>query len=475
VSRAWGTAALFAAAAALSAFTILREIGPHDEGLMLQAAARVAAGEWPYRDFWFNYGPGQPLVLAGLWKAFGPSLLVWRVLRVALDATVAVLASTLVRRHAPAWQAVLAWAAVAAAMAWPTGPGANPAAIALVLGALLVAARSPVAAGALCGVAALFRPELGAAGALSVALAGGGVASLIAAAGVGIVLWAPFVAASPDDVVDDMGGFLRVQHLQRLPLPLDYDGPADPNKVLEFYFPLLLLAGSALWLVRRRALWLAPLIAAGVLYLLGRPDEFHLAPLSVVLAVGLALAAAGERSRAWRGALVAALALVAVHGLERRAGQLLHPPALAAVPAPVADGVKTSPADARALRALLPRLRALAPHGAPIFVAPPRFDRVRVGDPLLYVLAGRPNPTRYDVIQPGVVTTARVQREMVGDLARARPPVVVRWRDRRALEIEPNASARSSGVTLLDAWLRSRYGAPERYGPYVLLRRRDGG
>jgi hypothetical protein len=68
-----------------------------------------------------------------------------------------------------------------------------------------------------------------------------------------------------------------------------------------------------------------------------------------------------------------------------------------------------------------------------------------------------------------------VQREVVGDLARARPPVVVRWRDRRALEIEPNASARSSGVTLLDAWLRSRYGAPERYGPYVLLRRRDGG
>src|ERR1700757_2374580 len=53
-------------AAGLSAFTILQGIAPHDEGLMLQAGARIAAGEWPYRDFWTNYPPGQPLVLAAL-------------------------------------------------------------------------------------------------------------------------------------------------------------------------------------------------------------------------------------------------------------------------------------------------------------------------------------------------------------------------------------------------------------------------
>src|SRR3954470_15610750 len=165
---------LFAAAAALSAFTILREIGPHDEGLMLQAAARVAGGQWPYHDFWFNYGPGQPLLLAALWKAFGPSLLAWRVLRVALDATVALEAWLLVRREAPAWLALLAWVAVAGAMAWPTGPGPNPAALALVFGGALAREPAPLAAGALCGVAAAFRPEIGAAGALAVALGGGG-------------------------------------------------------------------------------------------------------------------------------------------------------------------------------------------------------------------------------------------------------------------------------------------------------------
>src|SRR3954447_8884612 len=368
VRRAWPYVVLFVAAAALSACTILRGIGPHDEGLMLQAAARIASGEWPYRDFWFNYGPGQPLLLGALWKAFGPSLLTWRLVRVALDATVSVLAYALVRRAAPAWLALLTWAAVAAAMAWPSGPGPNPAALALLLGALLLARRSPLGAGALCGVAALFRPEIAAAGALGVALAGGGVRALVAAAGTTVVLWSPFALVAPGDLLDDTVGFLGVQDLQRLPLPLRYHGAFDPNKLLEFYFPALLLAAGVLWLVRRRALWLAPLALAGGLHLLARPDEFHLAPLSVVLAIGLALAAARERSTAWRAALVAALALIAVHGLERRAGQLLHPPALASVTVGVADGVRTTPDDARALAALLPRLRALAPDGAPIFV-----------------------------------------------------------------------------------------------------------
>src|SRR4051794_34047521 len=222
VSRALRPAALFAAAAALSAFTILREIGPHDEGLMLQAAARVAGGEWPYRDFWFNYGPGQPLVLAALWKGFGPSLLAWRVLRVALDATVALLAWLLVRRQAPAWLALLAWVAVAGAMAWPTGPGPNPAALALVLGGALLRERSPLGAGALCGLAAAFRREIAGAGALAVALGGGGLRALGAAVAVALVAWIPFFAAAPHDTLHDTVGFLGVQHLQHLPLPLHY-------------------------------------------------------------------------------------------------------------------------------------------------------------------------------------------------------------------------------------------------------------
>src|SRR3954447_21042775 len=364
---------LFAAAAALSAFTILREIGPHDEGLMLQAVARIADdGQLPYRDFWWNYGPGQPFLLAPLWKLFGPSLLTWRIVRTLLDATVALLVWLIARRETSPRVALLAWAAAAAAMAWPTGPGPNPAALTLVLGALLIARTTPLTAGALCGLAAAFRPEIGAAGALSVALYGAGWRAAACAAGVAVLPYLPFLIVAPGDLLSDTFGFLGVQHLQRLPLPTGYDGGFDPNKILEFYFPWVLLAGAALYLAARRALYLLPLVAVAVLYLVGRPDEFHLVPLSVVLALALAVAARGPL----RIALLVALGVIAFHGLERRAGQLRHPPDLATVPAPVADGVKTTTQDARDLQALLPRIHALAPKGTPIFVAPPRFDKV---------------------------------------------------------------------------------------------------
>jgi len=74
-------------------------------------------------------------------------------------------------------------------------------------------------------------------------------------------------------------------------------------------------------------------------------------------------------------------------------------------------------------------------------------------------------------MQPGLVTTAHVQREMVGELERARPQLLVRWLDPRALATEPDGSSRSSGVTLLDDYLHAHYGAPRRFGVYVLLRR----
>jgi hypothetical protein len=464
-------------AAALSAFTILRGYGPHDEGLMLAWARRIADGQWPYRDFWANYAPGQPVLLAALVKLFGPSLLWWRIVRVAVDAIVSVLAFAYVRRRAGTGWALGAWVAVAGAMAWPSGPGPNAPALALALGALLAARRAPLGAGALAGLAIAFRPEIGVAAAVGAALEArrAGAARVgLAAVAVTAVALAPFAIVAGGDMADQVLGFASVQDLQRLPFPLDYDGGVDPNKLLEFYLPAILVAGSALWaawaLARRDGFALAALIAVGLAYLLARTDEFHLVPLSVVLAIAVACAAGREPQAPLRAALATVLALVAIHGLERRAGQALHPPALAAIPAAAADGVRTSPADAAALRALIPYVRARAPGGAPVLVAPPRYDRVRIGDPMLNVLLDRPNPTRYDVVQPGVVTTAKVQREMARDLRGT--PVVVRWLSALAREREPNGSGRSSGVFVLDRAIARGYRPAARFGDYLVLVRR---
>src|SRR3954447_25223526 len=108
---------LFVGGLVISGFTLLRGVEAFDEGLTLQAARRVADGQLPYSDFLWAYGPAHPYLLAGLFKVFGTSLLWWRIVRVLVDAGVALLVFWMVRREAPRWVALVAWLTAACAMA----------------------------------------------------------------------------------------------------------------------------------------------------------------------------------------------------------------------------------------------------------------------------------------------------------------------------------------------------------------------
>jgi hypothetical protein len=481
---------LFALAAGLSATTILREVNPHDEGLMLQAASRMADGQLPYRDFYWVYGPGQPLILAGLVKLFGPSLLAWRILRVLLDGLVSVLAYAVARRSSSRVLALGAYAAVAAAMAYPALPHPNPALIALGLGGILAARRRPALGGALGGAAVFFHVQLGAAAALGAVLAAAGegrgrrgaVRAAVAAAATALVLVAPFaIAGGLGRFIDQGLGFaLEAPGLVRPPFPLDYGGPADPNKLLRFYFPLLLLlaaAASAVLAVRRRPplglLAPAALALGGVAYLLSRPDEYHLIPLAAALPPLLAAQAqieldAGARVPAL--AVAAVLALMALHGLDLKRVHATVPHGLVAIPVDVADGVREEPAEARSLGEVVRYVRARVPPGDPVFVANPRHDRIGLGNPLLYVLLDRTNPTRHDGL--GLLTEEDVQREVVRDLRRARPRLAIRWLDPGAPRLRRDAPGPSPGATLLDRYLERTFTPVRRFGDYVVLERR---
>jgi hypothetical protein len=391
------------------------------------------------------------------------------VLRTAVDALTALIAYRLVRRDGGEPLALAAALAVAGAMAFPSGPGPTAPALMLAFGALLAGRRSALAGGVLAGIAFLFRFEVGIAAALGVALEAGlgavGWALLTGAAGL-----APFLLVGGGDFADQTIGFLGIAGEQRLPLPLHPHVGLDPNKLLEFWMPLILVLGCVAWLALGRRRWaLAPLAFVGLGYLLARADEFHLVPLSVALAVMLACSASA-RTGAARIVLGVLLALIAAHGVERQIGRIVHKPALAAVPGGVGDGVRTEAADARALRSLVPYVRARVAPGRPVFVANPRFDLVHAGDPLLNVILDRPNPTRYDVMQPGVVTTAKVQREMVRELAGTK--LVVVWHDPRATLREDNGAGRSSGVHVLDDYLRANFRPEARFGVYEVRSRR---
>ena len=507
-------ALLFAGAALISGITILQGIQVNDEGLMLQAAARVAGGQVPYRDFWWFYPPGQPYLLGFLWQVFGPSLLTWRILRVLCDAAVATLAWALARRGGASQPvAIGTWLAAALAMAYPTGPHPFPLTLALCLGSLLLMDRRPVLAGGLAGVAALWRIEFAAYLGLGVLLAHAirpvprrdqaEAAALFAGAAlaVAIVLYAPVVAAA--GLGDSFDLLIRypVQdfaHYQSLPFPVSYDGVLNTSSIggffddsaeslLLFYLPLVLMIGlagavAALGLRFTRERWWQ--VATGVFaigmahYLVTRPDVFHTAPLTVMVAVLAAWVVAERREEARGGALrVAAVVAAAfavcyavVEGLDRRWLELrAH---RAELRLPVADGVRVATSEREPLERAVNWVRAHTRPREPIYVATKRSDLVTSGAPILYVLADRPNPTRYDIAAPGVITSAPVQDEIVSDLEANRVRTVIRWTDPLSAAREPNRAGESTGVTILDAYLASNYRRVARYGDYVLLRRR---
>ena len=486
---------VFAGAALISGFTILRGLDPFDEGLALQAARRVSEGQLPYADFLWAYGPGAPYLLGGLRELFGDSLLVWRIVRVLADATVATAVFALVRRETGETPlALVAWLLAACALADPRSANPDGFALPFVMVAFVLApARPPrpLPAGILLGLAAAFRIDFALFGlaAVLVALAlrrGEGRSRALlrcggAFLGVGLIAYAPFlVAVGPADLYDALiGTSLRESRFWTLPFPFDYDGSlGDLESLLEFYVPLLLLVGAVAaaftlalrWRNDRRAPWVgAGLVVLAVgfaLYLRSRPDAFHTQPLDVALAALLPVAIVATRVRPLAIGLAAVLALLALDASGDRLKALVDPPSLSTVDVPAADGVKAPPAEARAVERTVALVDSLVPPDEPIYVLPRRSDLVVLGAPLVYVLAGRDNPTPRD---HGLLSGAGAQSEIVADLQRSRPRALVRWTDPLSSRPEPNDRGVPSGVTTVDDWVAAHYRLAQRAGYYDVL------
>ena len=504
---------LWLAAAVISGFTMRRYLEPFDEGLLMQGASRILDRQWPYADFGWPYGPGQPVAVAGLSWLFEPSVAWWRLIRVAADATAALAAWALVRPAAGDRWALVAWLAAAVTVAQPTSANPFPVALAFALCAVLAAARGrPLVAALLAALAAFWRPDIGAVAALAVVAAllvadgphrrrAGGIrpvlVAAVAAAGAAALLYLPFaVAAGPATLWDELVGIAAGDgDLWRLPFPLDYDGPLrawppsalaeDLKDVLGFYLPLVGLVLGVLVLVsqlrrRRPSPELAGVmvLAAGcVLYLLSRPDDLHAQPLIVCLcaAVPLAVArvpstpAAARRAgpaRALRVALVAGLGLIVLAGAANRLSALLLPPDLEPVHLAGVPGIRVPPAEAAALPRLVERVQRLVPPGEPIYVAPRRSDLVTISDPLIHFLVHRPNVLDRDV---GVQALPEEQAAIVAALRDTRPKAIVRWTDPASSKPEPNRRGRPSGSRELDSYLAAEYRLDGRYGAYDVL------
>lgn len=104
----------------------------------------------------------------------------------------------------------------------------------------------------------------------------------------------------------------------------------------------------------------------------------------------------------------------------------------------------------------------------PIYIGNGRHDRIFWNDVRLYFLSGRASITRWYDLHPGVQTTLPIQNQIIDAMRRKNPPIIVlnsTWDN----TIEPNQSQYSSGVTMLDDYIRAHYTSQSRFGKITIL------
>jgi hypothetical protein len=246
-------------------------------------------------------------------------------------------------------------------------------------------------------------------------------------------------------------------------------------------------AWSTAWLARgaptSAAAWrLRWCLTAGSLVLVTqypRMDTFHLAwsaPLLLVVGAVVLARAHTWLTRRWhtgpvRTTLVAAgffsvVLIAAMPALYERAGVLYesNPDTglpertwLLALDRPtIVDGFRIGAAAAWQLRDLLDYLDLETSPGEAIFVYP--------SSPLLYVLANRPNPTRYSHVYPGMSTADQQRLANTLDRARVRTIVVSdAWLD---------FWGSNEGDSVIDAYLNTSFQEQAHFGVFRVLIRR---
>ena len=502
--------ALFIVAALAMILGMDRSLGLYDEGVILTGALRAAAGDIPHAGFYANYGPGVFYPVAILFKLFGTSAMVERGYDTAIRAGIVVFAYALIEGVAPRRVAL---GVAAAAFLWLFGIGfyGYPlfpvtllalAAAALIQPALVGdgSTRRLFAAGAAVALTALARYDMGfvlfvaLAAVLAMARNRRALAAYVAGTSVvflsAVAVYACFASLAP--FWHDIFEFSIPSYapMRSLPFPGWREIVASPDNVAVYV--TMAACVIAAWLVwaqraglasRSRAHWLALTftVLATLFYLKGlvRVSPIHL--MSSILASLLALGALAPI--AWRhgGAIRAVFAVVAaaagIAALESAATALAQRAGRHAMVAQM-QACTTQPELHNIRCFFLDRDRERAASlvaartkpGERVFVGLGRHDKIHINDVVSYFAMDRMPATRWHHFDSGLQTSERIQREIVAELEsqRVRFAILETTWDGIA---EPNGSGRSSGVKVLDEYLRGAYSAVAQFGEIYVLER----
>lgn len=549
LKSAFSIVIVFIASFAIAFITMERKINVYDEGVVLAAALRVAAGDIIHRDFYANYGPAQFYLLSWLFKAFGQLLIVERVYDLLIRSGILAITFASTILYARRWIALVAtfvcglWLCAVGSRGYPMYP-----ALLLALGSTLLLTHAFMrntatwrlfAAGILTGLSALFRYDIGffafSAHLLSMALifavAGGGsnnfgqnilarVSLYILGAGlpvISIILWYWKVHALNFFLHDVL--IFPSQYYARtrgLPFPTLSSFATSYSVVsLAVYMPLAVCFFAVLSILKARfssflkfksgriaesgnaqqvafIIFLTFLVA--VFYLKGvvrvSVEHFQLAILPSIMLFAVVFEAAIGEIKVFKNALVV-LAILGIfdasafgaikllsnntlvirdmngflNAIERSTAQVgstvdlvnshFRSPFLV-------DGSRSA-----AIRFIMQNTS----QEQRIFVGLTRHDKIFVNDVSVYFLTDRLPATKWHHFDPGLQTSAEIQSEMVVDLESFKPLYI--WLESTWDDVcEPNDSAISSGVRILDDYIDDKYQFSQAFGQVLIYKRR---
>ncbi|AFM24213.1 glycosyltransferase family 39 protein [Desulfomonile tiedjei] len=503
-----------------------------DEGSAVFNALRIMQGDTPYKDFWTTYPPGQFYVLRAVFHVFGSYVLAARLYDTVVRLCLVVLIYAITKRLATRWLSFLATSVsvVLLSSVGHYGYAVFPA-MALCLCALLVSMvslekkrpSSFVLAGVLLGIASLFRWDIAFYGLASIGSSIILVNSLIrnpdermwparlqpatlVTAGFGATFLLGYsciaVQCGFHDLFDQTVVFpaTKIPAIRRLPIPglmqiYDVITPISFSTLtstgaynwLKFYLPLMTYV-TALLCYGRALLVNSPFpgktelfggMASSLFGLLlfnqaySRFDYIHVLPTSILMWVAAAhifqmcTKNVGRLSRAVSSVMPVILAVPYLYfqapeiASTSKNFSLMHCHSRLER----AAGVFTD----RDQQDAIEYLHSHSSQSEPIFVGNLRHDMLFINDIGFYFLANRTCATRYHELCPGLADSLPVQKEIIEALSRHNVQWIVLVDIKQSTE--PNASSVSTGITILDEFIRENYRSVAQFGIYHILKK----
>lgn len=135
-----------------------------------------------------------------------------------------------------------------------------------------------------------------------------------------------------------------------------------------------------------------------------------------------------------------------------------------------AKGIYLLPHHTKSLQDAVKFIQKCVPEEQKIFVGNSRHDRSSINDAMFYFLAERNSATKYHLLDPTLIPTYPVQIEIINELNKFNVNYIVLWDGAEDI-IEPNESGKSSGVTVLDDFIKYNYELIKCFGHYTIYKR----